>query len=93
MAEASRNLTEVELQIFDKISKLESHYEVICNNLEHINRSQQKLLDAVYGNGKEGLKTRVTKIEVKNSALIKVVTILGGVLFGIASYVIQRNLT
>ena len=86
-------ISDLELKIVEGFTKIEGQNKSITDKIETANKTQQKLLESIYGNGKIGLITQVATIETRQTTIKWIVTILASTLIGMAGYIVRTNLT
>lgn len=90
---SDNQLSDLELKIVEGFTKLEGQNKSITEKIEAANKTQQKLLESIYGNGKVGLITQVATIETRQTSIKWIVTVLATTILGMAAFVIRSVAT
>lgn len=75
--ELSDKLQTLELQIVQGFSELKVHHTGIQAAIKQLGKGQQRLSEALYGNGKEGLITTVAKIMQRQNVMWGILATIG----------------
>jgi hypothetical protein len=79
-------------RIHERIDKIAKSTAEISTYSKAMKESSDRIFQAVYGNGKDGLIQKITKVSERSSLHTKLIIAIIVALFGIASYVIKVNL-
>lgn len=76
-------IAHLEIKMMDQFNALNTHNSVLAEQMTNLTTIQTKLLETVYGNGKEGLLTKVAKFESKQAIIITLVLALFATVAGL----------
>lgn len=79
-------------RIHERVDKIESSTAKIEQYAKSMKESVDRMHGAVYGNGKDGLIQKITKVSERSSLHTKLIFAIIVAIFAIASYVIKNNL-
>lgn len=85
-AEANEQLTQLRIDLAEGFSGINTQLVTIHNN-------QQRMIDSIYGNGKEGLITKVAKADTRIALSAKMMFLLMASFLSLAGYVMKTALT
>ena len=62
-------IQQIELSIVEGFTGLRAQHESLSNNLDTFAKNQEKIVKSIYGNGQEGLITKIARIDTKHKYL------------------------
>ena len=81
----SEQVTQLRIDIAEGFTGINTKLVIIQDN-------QQRLIDSIYGNGKEGIITKVARVETKQAIFSRMIFSLIVTFMGTAAYVIRTTL-
>ena len=70
-------LHKLELKITEGFTTLKGQHEALSGTIGEIKEDQEKLVETIYGNGKEGMLTKLAKISDKQTIIWTLIVLLG----------------
>ena len=77
------------LEIVKGFTEIKGHHESISKELLEIKKHQKSINDTVYGNGQEGLVTKVAKLKQKQNIAWTIIGAIGGSLLAGGSWILD----
>lgn len=72
-------IQQIELSIVEGFTSLKSQHEALSGSIDLVSKNQEKIVKSIYGNGQEGLITKIARIDTKHKYLWAFVSMVGGV--------------
>lgn len=70
-------LHKLEIKITEGFTTLKGQHEALSGTIGEIKEDQTKLVETIYGNGKEGMLTKLAKISDKQTIIWSLIILLG----------------
>lgn len=70
-------LHKLEIKITEGFTTLKGQHDALSDTIGEIKDDQDKLVDTIYGNGKEGMLTKLAKISDKQTIIWSLIILLG----------------
>ena len=70
-------LHKLEIKITEGFTTLKGQHEALSGTIGEIKEDQDKLVHTIYGNGKEGILTKLAKISDKQTIIWTLIILLG----------------